>query len=389
MKNYIELASKRVQLQEGPPAIEKLLLTCYLRPGISTKELARQLLLPVPVAAAVKKELIRLGALRQDRGVCCTPDGETYVSRRWGLDGLDLPLYRKLMEEEGAWRAELADLLQKLGDIFQARPQVDVQIDQSKCTPETSLKRALLCLRDHALIGSRILCLGDDDLVSVSLGLLLQRLFPRAVDHRAAVTVVDIDQRFLQYIGEIAAREGLPIECRHADLRRPLSRAALGAFDCFFTDPPYTLPGMSLFLSRGISVLKKKSGQPIYLSFAHKSPDFMLEMQREFIRMGLMVSEVIPQFNEYEGAEMIGNRGQMIILKTTDKTAPLLTGEFRDALYTGEVKRTLRTYRCKKCAQEITVGFQAAFATIEVLKNKGCPLCRHDSFDLAQKKSVM
>lgn len=387
MKNYIELASKRITLQEGVQAIEQLLLESFVNPGISTKELARKLLLPVPVTAAIKKELIKLGALRQDRGVCCTEEGAEYVRQKWGFDGLDMDLYRKLLEDCD-WKAELADILSRLYEWFPARPQVNVEIDQSKCTPETSLRRAILCLKHHALIGSRILCVGDDDLVSVSLGLLLKRLFPEAVQHKAWITVVDIEDRFLAFIADIAWREGLPISGHRADLRKPLSQKQLGTFDCFFTDPPYTLPGMSLFVSRGISLLKQKTGLPIFLSFAHKSPGFMLDMQREFIRMGLMVSEIIPHFNEYEGAEMIGNRGQMIVLKTTEQTTPKIKGGFDDALYTGEVKRTMRTYRCRECNGSVQVGFQQRFSTIEMLKMRGCPRCQHHTFDLVNKKSV-
>jgi predicted methyltransferase len=159
-------------------------------------------------------------------------------------------------------------------------------------------------------------------------------------------------------------------------------------YDCFFTDPPYTLQGMTLFISRGISGLRKKKGLPIFLSFAHKSPDFTLAMQREFIRMGLMTREVIPCFNEYEGAVMIGNRGQMIILKTTESTSPDITSTFEDAVYTGEVKRTLRTYRCKQCEAPILVGLGGDFVTIEELKNRGCSSCNNDAFDLINKKTI-
>jgi predicted methyltransferase len=95
---------------------------------------------------------------------------------------------------------QLADILLLLEDLFQSRPQVNVQIDQSKCTVKTSLARAILCLRDHSLIGKRILCVGDDDLVSVSLGFLLKQLFPNASHSKATIEVVDIDDRFLCYI---------------------------------------------------------------------------------------------------------------------------------------------------------------------------------------------
>lgn len=388
MKRKIEEAMANIRLEEGARVIEQLLIECYLHPGISTKELARKLLLPVPVAAAIKRELIKAEVLVQDRGVRCTLQGDRFVEHEWGYEGLDKGLYQKLLSDGTGWKKELADVLAKLEALFQQRPQVNVLIDQSQCTAETSLARAILCLRNHALIGKRVLCVGDDDLVSVSLGLLVKRLFPGLRNQKARITVVDIDERFLHYIGEVAMKEGLQIERVQADLRWPLATELQGQYDCFFTDPPYTLQGLNLFISRGISALKQDKGLPIFLSFAHKSPDFTLEFQRELVRMGVMVREVIPQFNQYVGAEMIGNRSQMIVLRTTEHTVSAITGHYDDALYTGEVKRTQRTYQCKQCSESILVGFQSDVRTIEDLKNKGCPRCHNATFDLLDKKSV-
>lgn len=387
MKTYVEQASEHVRLQEGTQVIEQLLLECYLNPGISTKELARKTLLPTPVAAAIKRELIKAGALVQDRGVRCTNDGLAWIEREWGFHGLNHSLYHDLFDE-AKWRESLKDLLPILEEFLSHRPSVDVQIDQSKCTPETSLRRAILCLKQHTLIGKKILCVGDDDLVSVSIGLLLQQLFPDSGHTVAHVDVLDIDERFLRYIEKIAKERGLPIRCHRVDLREPLPDNLHKQFDCFFTDPPYTLQGMGLFVSRGIQALKREKGLPIFLSFAHKSPAFMLAMQREFVRMGLTVNANFPQFNAYEGAEMIANRSQMFILRTTDQTKPEYTEKFTDALYTGEVKQTLRTYRCKQCSKDVIVGINEEFAAIEQLKNEGCVGCGHDTFELVAKQRV-
>lgn len=382
MKNYIEIASAHIRLDEGNTVIEQLLLECYMNPGISTKELARATLLPVPIAAAIKKELIKAGALKQASGVHCTAEGKAWIEKGWGFRGIDKELYSVLMADGTESHPDLADILSQLREIMSQRPQVNVQIDQSKCTAETSLRRAILCLKQHSLIGRRILCVGDDDLVSVSIGLLLQRLFAKERHAKTAIHVADIDERFLQYIRTIADREKLPIHCRHHDLRQPLPEEMHKRYDCVFTDPPYTLQGMTLFVSRGISALKARKGLPIFLSFAHKSPDFTLAMQREWIRMGLTAGTTIPRFNEYEGAEMIANRSQMIILKTTDQTAPECTGVFVDALYTGEVRRTLRIYCCKQCGEEVEVGVQREVPTIEQLKNRGCQSCGNDTFEM-------
>ncbi|GGD77973.1 methyltransferase [Paenibacillus nasutitermitis] len=359
-----------------------------MHPGVSTKELARKTLLPIPVAAAIKKELIKTGVLMQDRGVRCTREGTAWIEQQRGYQGLNKTLHQELMAIDKDWTSVLKDVLSDLEHIFLLRPQADVQIDQSKCTPETSLRRAVLCLKQHALIGKRILCVGDDDLVSVSIGLLLERLFPGGEHTGTIITVIDIDGRFLDFISGIAERNKLPIQCCQHDLRKPLPDHLNEQFDCFFTDPPYTLQGMSLFISRGINALKKTKGQPIFLSFAHKSPEYMMAMQREFVRMGLAVSASFPRFNAYEGAEMIANRSQMFILRTTDQTTPEYTEVFTDALYTGEVKQTQRTYRCKQCQQSVYVGMQGTIPTIEQLKNQGCSSCGNDTFDMVEKKTI-
>jgi N4-bis(aminopropyl)spermidine synthase len=112
-------------------------------------------------------------------------------------------------------------------------------------------------------------------------------------------------------------------------------------------------------------------------------------MQNEIVCMGLMIKQIIPNFNTYEGAQMIANRGQMMILKTTERTAPVYTGEFIEALYTGELKRSKRIYRCQQCHECITVGVQGVFTTIEYLKDSGCPCCGHRSFDLVEKRKLL
>ncbi|WP_316244845.1 bis-aminopropyl spermidine synthase family protein [Paenibacillus senegalensis] len=292
------------------------------------------------------------------------------------------------MLHESPLPKEARAVLVLLKTIFKDRPTADVRIDQSLCTPETSLRRAILALQQHALLGKQLLCVGDDDLVSVSIGLLLRSLFTDSRHSAFRIDVVDMDERILHFIRNIAQEYDLPIKCRRLDLREAWPEELFGQYDAIFTDPPYTLQGMSLFLSRGIQALKKEKGLPVFLSFAHKSPPFMLAMQREFVRMGLTVSANFPRFNVYEGAEMIANQSQMYILRTTDQTEPEHKGAFTGALYTGEVKQTLRTYHCKQCSRNIYVGKHGEFATIELLKNAGCPRCASDTFELAARYSV-
>ncbi|KOP66462.1 hypothetical protein AMS62_15370 [Bacillus sp. FJAT-18019] len=387
-EGLIDYVYSQVSIKEGKKVIENILLDIYFKPGISTKEMARKTLLPLPLVSAIKKELIKAGLVEQKRGVNCTARGNRFVEQTMGFGHLDHDLYQRLKYEQ--WQPdELKDMMNKLESVFAGRPQVDVTIDQSSCTLATSMNRAVLALRHEALIGRDIVCLGDDDLVSVSLAFLLKQLYHNdATKSNTRIYVFEIDKRITSYVNYLAETEDLPIVCYEMDFREQLPPEFLHSFDCVFTDPPYTQQGMSLFVSRGIQLLKREIGLPIFLSFAHKSPDFTLAMQREFANMGLLVTSVLPRFNEYIGAEIIGNTSQMIVLQSTEETHESIEREYRQALYTGEVKRTIRLYECKHCNRVTEVGFQMQWQTIEHLKKEGCPNCRHETFELIQKKNA-
>ncbi|WP_461613448.1 bis-aminopropyl spermidine synthase family protein [Clostridium sp. Marseille-QA1073] len=388
MENYLETVNKNVNIDEGIQAITNTLINIYFKEGISTKELARKNFLPIPVIVAIKKELIKCDLVVQDRGVRLTRKGRGFVEQNLGFYGLNIELYTKLFSESWEDIKEINEVKEALNEIFINRPQADVTIDQSKCTVDTAIKRAVLCLKNSALIGKRILCLGDDDLVSIALGFLLKKLFKDIRYSKTKIFVMDIDNRILDYISSIAKKEELPINCEYVDLRFPLSESFKGQFDCFFTDPPYTLQGMNLFLSRGLEALKNESGLNIFLSYAHKSPEFELNMQKYFVDMGLMVSEILTAFNNYDGAEIIGNIGQMIILKTTSSSKSLIENCCQEPIYTGELKVTVRFYKCKECGEIMKVGLSEKFNTIEELKEKGCYKCNNQIFQLVEKRKA-
>lgn len=388
MLNYIEKIDKNVNIEEGKKAIENILISIYLKEGISTKELARENLLPIPIVAATKKEFIKKGLVIQDRGTRLTVEGRYFAEEQLGFEKIDKDLYMKLLMEPWKEHREIIEIKEKLQEIFNNRPQVDVTIDQSKSSIDTSLKRAILCLKNHNLVGKKILCLGDDDLVSIALGFLLKKLSNNAIHHTTKITVMDIDKRIIDYISNISMKEALPIKCEAVDFRNSLANDFKNKFDCFFTDPPYTIEGMNLFLSRGIEALKDDSGLSIYFSYAHKAPDFQLTMQKYLLSMGLTVSEIIPRFNTYEGASIIGNTGQMMVLKTTNITESLIQQFYKEDLYTGELKKTVRSYRCRRCGEIIRVGRFEKFNNIETLKSKGCYKCNGQVFDLIQRKDT-
>lgn len=386
----IEKVYANVHLEEGIGCIKHFLEEVYLSEGISVKELANALSLPVPVASAVKGELKKNGLVLAQAGIRLTDAGRAYVEENLGYGGVDTDALRHIMEAPlDSLPAEFGEELETLTRIYEGRPEVDVTLDQSKCTAETGIRRGIFLLRSKSLIGRRFLFLGDDDLTSVAAALVLRHIVkPGRRPDMSHMTVFDVDGRILSYIGGLAEELGADIRCVSHDLRLPLPESERACYDGAATDPPYTTDGLRLFLSRGISALKRESDLPFYLSFAHKGPLVQLDMQRLFVDSGMVVSEIYPKFNRYDGAQMIGGVSDLTVLRTTGKTTPVLTEEYRDKIYTGEFRASVRTYQCRVCREKIRVGMKEEIKTVEALKAAGCPKCGEKKFDLYKKDTI-
>lgn len=383
-EDYITLVKERTNLKEGKSFVERFLVTLYLNGNMATKALARAIGLPIPVTTAMKKEFIAFNVVEQDKGVVLTPCGVDYVEQVCGYGGLNLELYKKLLADEAFQNEFVLSLAEKYAAVFEGRPEVDVTIDQAKGTPETAFKRAMLCLREHCLLGKKILCVGDDDLVSIAIGLLAKELF---ADNpiRTFVTVFDIDTRFIAYINAVAQEYSLPVECVSVDLKDSLPLSYANSFDCFFTDPPYTSDGMSLFLSRGITALKKENGLTVFLSYGMKPVGEMFEVEKIILSHGLVIKSIDKGFNQYEGGSLLGNVSQMMMLESTGDVSPVITGDYAGSIYTREFKTPNSVYVCKQCRQKLELGPDKAYVTIEQLKREGCPHCGNKTFDLQKK----
>lgn len=192
------------------------------------------------------------------------------------------------------------------------------------------------------LEGKRILFVGDDDLTSL----------PTALTNMAEeIAVVDIDERILKLIEKFSQKEGVKIKTIKHDLRNPLPQDLKERFDVISTDPPYTVDGLKLFLSRGIEALGKEG--IAYLSYSHKPIDEWLSIQKAITNMGFVISELIPNFNYYEGSEIIANT--TFIARLVGKNLKINIGD-TEKIYTGLVKPVIRYYKCLKCGKIHKVG---------------------------------
>ncbi len=257
-----------VGLAEGPAGIADVLRVIARHEPVAAREISRRAELPVPIVAAICNELRKRGVVDRSRPVRLTPEGRSSLTGQAepaaGQDGLTGRCPHcgglGLVVPDG-----LAGLAGPLDRAALAEPRAKVDLDQTHCTTDTKLRRVLAMHEAGALAGQRILLLGDDDLVSVALAVFAGHA--GAAARPRGVTVLDCDPDLVAYLRGELRDPGFPAEVIEHDLRDPLPAALAGAFDVACTDPPYTVAGAELFLSRAVSALAPGAGGHVFFSF--------------------------------------------------------------------------------------------------------------------------
>jgi len=218
----------------------------------------------------------------------------------------------KAGEEAAQAEAVLASMERVVNDL----PLRPVRhLDHVSATPLTCLKRALFLAKNYELGGATILLLGDHDLTSLALA---------QVAPSVAITVVDSDERILDYISMVAAQHGWTIRTLFADLRIELPRSVTASCDLVFTDPPYTPEGMRLFLARGLESLRPTSSARLLFcyGFSERHPGLGLKVQSVLHDLHLVTEAILPHFNRYRGAEAIASSAALYICRPTRRSLP-------------------------------------------------------------------
>jgi predicted methyltransferase/DNA-directed RNA polymerase subunit RPC12/RpoP len=368
--SILETVARATRLREGPAGVAAVLRAVYRAGSLRLQEAAREARLPLPVATAIRRELEKAGLLERKHGLSLTETGQHFVETALGL-GVTHDMTCPACGGRGIVIPEkLHASVERLAAIIAGAPPVDVTLDQCPCMPDTAMLRALLMLKNGALEGRRVLILGDDDSLSVAIGLAGRAL--RRGDLTRGVTVVESDPRRVDFLRAAAASEEIAIEVVAHDLRDPLPARLARAFDVVATDPPYTLAGANLFLGRGAEALTGDGA--CYFSFTQWPAPQLAELQRLFLDLGFVVRALHQGFNRYLGAGVLGNVGDLIELaqvRPPDTDLPVWTGP----LYTAEVNQRTRIYVCAACGAETVLGEGGAPATIEALKAVGCRQC--------------
>jgi predicted methyltransferase/DNA-directed RNA polymerase subunit RPC12/RpoP len=376
MDSVIAEVALAVGLAEGRAGVSDVLRAIARSEPVAVRDVSRMAELPVPIVAAVCNELRQRGVVDRARPVRLTPAGRDLLAGQHaglsaacpdcGGTGLAIP---------GA----LAGLAARLDRAAAGAPAAKLELDQTHCTVGTKIRRVLRMHEAGALIGRRILVLGDDDLISVAiaafagtggLGAGIERL-----------TVIDSDPEVLAWADDQISGTGVDAELVEHDLRRPLPAGLAGGFDVACTDPPYTVAGAELFLSRAVAALAPGPGRHVFFSFGARRPDETLRAQQLIGSMGLTIRGLWPGFNEYLGAGILAGTSHLYHLRSTADARPLIEGDFSGPLYTAQTRAAAtRPYRCARCRAVHQVGPGGRWPRIAALQAARCPECGGDVF---------
>jgi predicted methyltransferase len=321
-----------VGLSEGEPGVRAVLAALVRLEPVSIRRISRASGLPVPIVASVCGELRKRALVSDERPAQLTAAGRDLFAAgalRLGSSTCHVCSGRTILLSD-----ELGGSIRDMARIAKDAPQARFELDQCHCTVETKLRRVLAVHEADALVGKRILVLGDDDFVALAIASVARRF--GASETVANLTVVDVDPAVVAFARRRLAKVTFPVSCLQHDLRDPLPRVMEKRFDTILTDPPYTRAGARLFLSRAAAAVRE--GGRVFLSFGSKRPDNAFALQQDLCSMGFALEALVRDFNRYVGAGVLGGTSDLYRLVATKDVRPLVQGEFAGPLYTAETR---------------------------------------------------
>jgi len=184
------------------------------------------------------------------------------------------------------------EILERFEELVKFRPRAISEYDQGYIEPKDTVARVFLMYELGDVEGKEIVLLGDDDLTSLA---LLLTGWPKRV------TVLEIDERILEFINDVKTDKGWDnLDLIRYDVREPVSDKLKESFDVFFTDPVETREGIRLFLSRCVSTLKGTEGVGYFgLTHLEASRAKWHTIQQDILNMGFVITDIIRNFHTY------------------------------------------------------------------------------------------
>jgi S-adenosylmethionine decarboxylase proenzyme len=337
-EEILTISAEKAQLAEGLEGVRSILVTMYRYPSLKNKKVSQKTGIAIPSLAAVRGELVKAGIIEKKNFL-----GEK--GRNWVKQNLNLVFdYDPLPENFNNIIKEIPEeftYFNSMENFLKERPIPEFALDQSHADFSTIVKKVLYLLKKGDIEGRKIIFLGDDDIISLALGM---------TQLAEEITVVDIDNRVLEFISQSVEKLNLKnFNILYHDLRESCPKTIMNKYDIVVMDPPYTNEGLRLFLKRASQVLKSSIylngkvyhiiGKKCLLSFGNKPPEEMQKIQLSILDHGFIINEMLPDFNHYEGASIIGKFSHLYYLQSVINPNNKYNLSFSShPIYTSEVR---------------------------------------------------
>ncbi len=239
---------------------------------------------PLPLVAYILKKLMEKGIVR-------TKNGEMVLFEE--LEGEEFHIHRCIeCDGRGVVIDDFRKEFETFMEIQKNRPPAIREYDQGYVTHLTTFSRIAVADQKGDLRKKDVIILGDDDLVSIALGL---------TNLAGRIVVLEIDTRLISFIKKISNEYGLDIEAITYDLQKPIEDDYLSSFDTFFTDPPETIDAFRAFIGRGLVTLRSPRCAGYFgLTRRESSLDKWLKLQEILVNeFRVVVTDILHNFNVY------------------------------------------------------------------------------------------
>lgn len=206
-------------------------------------------------------------------------------------------------------KGKLKPLISFMDEIIRKRPKPTFIFDQRPVNVETIARRVAYTIWRNDLQNKKIAVIGDDDLVSIALAY---------TQMAKEIVVFDIDERILGLINNISKSHNFNIKVVKQDFLKDTPLSYLKYFDTFVTDPTPSPKPLTLFTARGLEMLRKKSEKVGYISLYPSHMNLIIDFQRALSRMNILITDIIPFFNQYEIIDHTLSEMDLELLKKYD-----------------------------------------------------------------------
>lgn len=188
------------------------------------------------------------------------------------------------------------EILNKFLEVTSNRPLPISDFDQGFVRPRDTIARLAFMYERGDIEDQEIFILGDDDLLSVAIGL---------TGMAKRVKVVEIDERITSFIRKFCKDFNITnIDVREYNVLEEIPVEDKNKYDVFVTDPVETKKGLKLFVGRCIEALKGK-GSAGYIGFTHREASLnkWYEFQSFINEAGFVFTDILRDFSIYPERE--------------------------------------------------------------------------------------